>query len=60
MGGSSFTLGQAVYKDETCVALADCVMVKAVSGWPVPLTESERERLAGLMFAGAEAGGPRW
>ena len=60
VGGSSFTLDQAVYKDETCVALADCVMVKAVTGRPVPLTETERERLAGLMFAGAEAGGPRW
>ena len=60
VGGSSFTLGQAVYKDEMCVALADCVMVKAVPGRPVALTESERVRLAGLMFAGAESGGPWW
>ena len=59
-GGSSFTLDQAVYKDERCVALANCVMVKAVAGRPVALTEAERERLAGLMFAGAESGGPRW
>jgi hypothetical protein len=35
-------------------------MVKAVASRPDPLTESERERLAGLMFAGAESGGPRW
>jgi acyl-CoA thioester hydrolase len=60
VGGSSFTLDQAAYQDETCVALANCVMVKAIESRPVPLTESERERLAGLMFAGAESGGPRW
>jgi acyl-CoA thioester hydrolase len=60
VGGSSFTLDQAVYQDGACVALADCVMVKAVAGRPVPLTESERERLGGLMFAGAESGGARW
>ena len=60
VGGSSFTLDQAAYQDETCVALAVCVMVKAVAGRPVPLTETERERLAGLMFAGAESGGPLW
>ena len=60
VGGSSFTLEQAAFQDEACVALADCVMVKAVAGQPVPLTETERERLAGLMFASAETGGPRW
>lgn len=60
IGGSSFTLGQAAYQDGTCVALADCVMVKAAAGQPVPLTETERERLAGLAFTGAEFGGPRW
>ena len=60
IGGSSFTLGQATYQDEKCVALADCVMVKAVAGRPVPLTETERESLAGLAFAGAESGGARW
>jgi acyl-CoA thioester hydrolase len=57
VGGSSFTLDQAAYQDGTCVALADCVMVKAILSRPVPLTEAERERLAGLMFAGAESGG---
>jgi acyl-CoA thioester hydrolase len=60
IGGSSFALGQAAYQDKTCVALADCVMVKAVAGRPVPLAEAECERLAGLMFASAEAGGARW
>jgi acyl-CoA thioester hydrolase len=60
VGGSSFTLDQAVYQDGACVALADCVMVKAVAGRPAPLTEPERESLGGLMFAGAESGGARW
>jgi acyl-CoA thioester hydrolase len=59
IGGSSFTLGQAVYQDGACVALADCVMVKATAGRPVALTETERERLAGFTFAGAEIGGRR-
>jgi len=60
VGGSSFTLDQAVYQDGACVALADCVMVKAVTGRPVPLTEPERERLGELMLAGAGSGGARW
>ena len=59
VGGSSFTLAQAVYQDGTCVAIADCVMVKATSGRPVPLTEDERERLTALTFAGAGIGGRR-
>ncbi len=69
IGGSSFALGQAAYQDGACVALADCVMVKATAGRPVPLTEPERQRLAGLMFADrprvrdaqpGEIGGQRW
>ena len=60
VGGSSFALDQAAYQEGTCVALAGCVMVKAVAGRPVPLSETERECLAGLMFAGAESGGGRW
>ena len=59
IGGSSFTLGQAVYQDGTCVALADGVMVKTTAGRPAPLSEDERERLGGLTFAGAEIGGRR-
>ena len=35
-------------------------MVKAIAGRPVPLSEGERERLAGLTFAGAEIGGRQW
>lgn len=52
VGGSSFGLGQAAFQDGACVALADCVMVKASQGGPVPLTEAERALLAGVAFAG--------
>jgi len=60
IGGSSFSLGQAASQDGACVALADCVMVKAVAGRPVPLTEDEREHLAGLAYPGTEFGGTPW
>jgi hypothetical protein len=49
-------LAQAAFQDGACVALADCVMVKASPGLgdlgsgPVPLTE--REQLAALAFRG--------
>ncbi|HEY6295739.1 MAG TPA: thioesterase family protein [Streptosporangiaceae bacterium] len=59
IGGSSFTLGQAVYQDGTCVALADGVMVKTTAGRPAALSDDERERLGGLTFAGTEIGGRR-
>jgi len=52
VGGSSYVLAQAAFQDQACVALADCVMVKACRGGPVPLTETEREMLAGLAFRG--------
>ena len=53
VGRSSFGLAQAAFQDTGCVALADCVMVKASRGpgvGPVPLTEVEREILAKLAF----------
>lgn len=52
-GQSSFRLAQAAFQDGACVALADCVMVKAARDpgvGPVPLTETEREALAKLAF----------
>ena len=52
VGGSSYVLAQAAFQDQACVALADCVMVKASRDGPVPLTETERELLAGLAFRG--------
>jgi acyl-CoA thioester hydrolase len=54
VGQSSFGLAQAAFQDGACVALADCVMVKATRGpgsGPVPLSEAEREVLAELAFA---------
>jgi acyl-CoA thioester hydrolase len=58
VGVSSYVLAQAAFQDGACVALADCVMVKACPGLgdlgsgPVPLTETEREQLAALAFRG--------
>jgi acyl-CoA thioester hydrolase len=52
-GKSSFGLAQAAFQDGACIALADCVMVKAARDpgvGPVPLTETEREALAKLAF----------
>ena len=52
VGGSSYVLAQAAFQDGACVALADCVIVKASRDGPVPLTEAERALLAGLAFRG--------
>ena len=55
VGVSSYVLAQAAFQDGACVALAECVLVKASRGagaGPVPLTETERELLAGLAFRG--------
>jgi acyl-CoA thioester hydrolase len=52
VGGSSYVLAQAAFQDQACIALAECVMVKATRDGPVPLTETERDRLAGLAFGG--------
>jgi hypothetical protein len=52
-GQSSFGLAQAAFQDGACVALADCVMVKAARDagvGPIQLTETEREALAKLAF----------
>jgi acyl-CoA thioester hydrolase len=56
VGGSSYVLAQAAFQDQACIALADCVMVKASPGGPVPLTGTERDLLAGLAFRGETAG----
>ncbi len=52
VGVSSYVLAQATFQDGVCVALAECVMVKASRDGPVPLTEIEREQLAALAFRG--------
>ena len=60
VGHSSFGLAQAAFQDGGCVALADCVLVKAACDpgvGPVPLTEAERKVLATLAFtAGSQRG----
>ena len=55
VGFSSYVLAQAAFQDGACIALAECVMVKASRGsgaGQVPLTETERELLMGLEFRG--------
>jgi acyl-CoA thioester hydrolase len=55
VGGSSYVLAQAAFQDGACLALAECVMVKAgpsLGAGPLPLTEAERELLTGLAFRG--------
>jgi len=52
VGVSSYVLAQAAFQGGACIALADCVMVKASRDGPVPLTGTERELLAGLAFRG--------
>jgi acyl-CoA thioester hydrolase len=57
VGGSSYVLAQAAFQDQECIALADCVMVKASRAGPLQLTAAEREQMAGLSFRGAAAVG---
>lgn len=56
VGGSSYVLAQAAFQDGACVALAECVVVKASRDGPVPLTETDRSLLAGVAFRGETAG----
>jgi acyl-CoA thioesterase FadM len=55
VGTSSFGLAQGAFQDGVCIAVADCVMVKAANGLPAPLTGAERELLEGLAFADGES-----
>lgn len=54
VGGSSFALAQAAFQDDEYLALADCVMVKAAKGGPIPLTETERGLLGQLALAASD------
>jgi acyl-CoA thioester hydrolase len=58
VGGSSYELAQAAFQDQECIALADCVMVKASRTGPLQLTAAERALMAGLAFRGGAAVGP--
>ena len=53
VGGSSYVLAQAAFQDQECVALANCVMVKASRTGPLQLTATERELMAALAFRGS-------
>ena len=50
VGGSSFTMGQALFKDGECVATAEstCVLIDRASRESVRLPDEMRERLTAL------------
>jgi acyl-CoA thioester hydrolase len=47
VGGKSFVCSTALFSGDTCVSIADSVMVMQQDKRPVPLTEEERARFAG-------------
>jgi acyl-CoA thioester hydrolase len=53
VGTASYTLGHAVFRDGTCHALGQSVMVKIADGGGAALTAREREVLDGLRITGA-------
>jgi acyl-CoA thioester hydrolase len=54
IGTASYTLGHAVFREATCHALGQSVMVKLGAGTGgAPLTDLEREVLGGLRITGA-------
>ena len=55
VGSASYTLGHAVFRDDTCHALGQSVMVKLGDGGGAALTDREREVLSGLKITGSWA-----
>jgi acyl-CoA thioester hydrolase len=55
VGSASYTLGHAVFRDDTCHALGQSVMVKLGDGGGAALTDREREVLSGLTITGSWA-----
>ena len=56
VGTASYTLGHAVFRDDTCHALGQSVMVKlggTGGAGGAPLSDREREVLAGLKITGS-------
>jgi acyl-CoA thioester hydrolase len=47
VGGKSFVCSTALFSEQTCVSVADSVMVMERSNRPVPLTGDERAAFAG-------------
>lgn len=46
-GRTSFTLGHGVFKDGSCIATAECVLVHVLDGASAPLPDTLRARLDG-------------
>ncbi len=53
VGTASYTLGHAVFRDGTCHALGQSVMVKLGEGGGAALSDRERDVLAGLKITGS-------
>jgi acyl-CoA thioester hydrolase len=53
IGNASYTLGHAVFHDQTCHALGQSVMVKLGDSGGASLSGNEREVLAGLRITGS-------
>ncbi len=53
IGAASYTLGHAVFRDDTCHALGQSVMVKLGDAGGAPLSDHERDVLAGLRITGS-------
>lgn len=45
VGRTSFTVGHGVFKDETCIATAECVLVHTSDGAPAPIEGAFRDEL---------------
>lgn len=50
IGRTSLTVGQGIFKDDTCVASALGVVVHLNGATPIPLSEEMREALEGLLI----------
>jgi acyl-CoA thioester hydrolase len=52
VGRTSFTLEHGVFKDDVCIATAECVLVFVQDGAPAPIEGDFRAQLEGLLSAG--------
>jgi acyl-CoA thioester hydrolase len=50
IGNSSWTISQAAFQNGHCFALSDGILVKAVDGKPVALTQEERGAMTNLLL----------
>ena len=49
IGRTSFTVAHGVFKDGTCIATAECVLVHTSDGVPAPIEGAFRDQLEGML-----------